>query len=253
MATVSTIEAGSEELSASQRLAKLAYLTIVGGSLLAVGSIVVLLYSIVSLFMFPEFCRQRIIRPFCTLILRIAGVRVMVDGAIIESRPCVYVSNHLSALDIFIVCSLGLPNTRYFMSVSTLKVIPMTIVGLATRVFYIAEQWEPIKRSKCFQRAERLLRQSGDNVYLTPEGRRNPNLAIQPFNKGAFHLAINLQRPIVALRIDLPPESNPRLGLAAKAGVARVSRICTFETAGLDVDSLLKLRDQVREAYLEGD
>ena len=60
---------------------------------------------------------------------------------------------------------------------------------------------------RCFQAAERVLRRTGDSVYLSPEGTRITGGTIGHFNKGTFHLATDLRVPIVPLFIDIPPET----------------------------------------------
>lgn len=233
------------------RILKLLWLLTVGFGTLVLGSIVTLIFGTVTLFQFPELYRQTVVRYFSKVILRIAGINVILEDRFHQEGPCVYISNHLSAFDIFIICSLGLPKTRYFMSVSTLKFLPMTIVGLVTKVFYIAEQTEPEKRIRCFETAELELSATNENVYLTPEGCRNNGRDIQQFNRGAFHLAIALQRPIVALYIDCPPECHPGLGLVASSGSIRVRCIEIIPTTGLTVEHVDELRDRVRSVYVK--
>jgi 1-acyl-sn-glycerol-3-phosphate acyltransferase len=229
---------------------KLLWLLTVGFGTLVVGSLLTLMLGILTVFQFPELYRQTIVRYFSKIILKVAGISVIAEGDFNQQQPCVYISNHLSGLDIFIICSLGLRNTRYFMSVSTLKFLPMTIVGLITKVFYIAEQTDPEKRTLCFKKAERELLVSNENVYLTPEGVRNNGRNIQRFNRGAFHLAIALQRPIVALFIDCPVECHPGFGIVASSGRIRVRCIEVVQTTELSINDVDALRDSVRNVYL---
>ena len=44
-------------------------------------------------------------------------------------RQTVYVSNHSSTLDLFVLVALGLPNTRFFLSGFLQKIVPLGIIA----------------------------------------------------------------------------------------------------------------------------
>ena len=64
------------------------------------------------------------------MVLSIWGVRYRVHG---EPQPAdvqtVYISNHTSTLDVFVLIALGLPRTRFFLSGFLKKLAPIGIVG----------------------------------------------------------------------------------------------------------------------------
>ena len=212
---------------------------------------VVTLFSLLTLFYFRNFTMVKLVAPFCRAILYLVGVRIRYFVPKFEFRQKVYICNHLSALDIFIMCGLGIPNTRYFMSVSTLKFPPLLLVGLCTGVFYVSEQANGKKRTQEFKKACNKLMITKESVMLTPEGFRNKGTEIQKFNKGSFHLATVLKCDIECFVIEYPPKSNPGLGLVAESGTINVRHIGTFSTANWSLDRLSENADMVRDHYLK--
>ena len=183
-------------------------------------------------------------------LLRLWGVRVVVEGEPLPTRQVVYVSNHTSALDVFVICALGLPRTRYFLSGGLRAVVPLGVIGALIGVFWTAPQSRPARRVALFQRAARTLARTGESVFLTPEGERVRTGRIGHFNKGGVHLAIALRAPLVPLFLDTPDEVDPGMGLVTGAGVVRVRVGAPIETSAWTVDELERRRDELRGVYV---
>ena len=126
----------------------------------------------------------------------------------------IYISNHTSTLDLFVLVALGLPNCRFFLSGFLKKIMPLGVISWMMGTFFTVPQDRPAERTRIFQRAERILRRTGESVYLSPEGARITTGQIGHFNKGAFHLATNLHVPIVPFFIAIPPGMDPGRGIA---------------------------------------
>ncbi len=184
--------------------------------------------------------------------LRIWGIRLEVH----QSRPfprsqTVYVANHTSTLDIFVIIALGLPRTRYFMKGYVRRYLPVGLVAFLTGTFFTVPQEYPDERRRIFKRAEQVLRRTGNSVFLTPEGKITLTGEIGPFNKGAFHLATNLRAPIVPFYIQIPRESDPRDGFKVPApGVVHVMFQEPISTASWNLQDLEQNRDRVRDAFV---
>jgi 1-acyl-sn-glycerol-3-phosphate acyltransferase len=164
-------------------------------------------------------------------ILRVYGIRIREHHAQpLPSVQTVFVSNHTSSLDLFILVALGLPNCRFFLSGFLRKLVPLGIISWLLGTFFTVPQDRPRERVTIFQRAERVLRRTGESVYLSPEGARVAAGQIGHFNKGAFHLATNLQAPIVPFYIRIPAEVDPRLGFDARPGTVDVFFLPAIET-----------------------
>ena len=131
--------------------------------------VLVLAFSLLTLFQARDLTMRYLVRPGAWLTLRVMGVKIAFHGRDrIPDEPVVMIANHISSYDLFAVCALGLPRTRYFLSTYTYIHLPLTLIGLCTGTFYIRGQEDPESRIHCFQRASRILRRTGDSVFLTP-------------------------------------------------------------------------------------
>ena len=106
------------------------------------------------------------------VILRLWGIRIRVH----QERPfpraqMVYISNHTSTLDLFVLVALGLPNTRFFLSGFLRKYIPLGILAQLMGTFFTVPQDRPAERVRIFQRADRILRKTR-RIGLSQPGRR---------------------------------------------------------------------------------
>ena len=161
----------------------------------------------------------------------------------------VYISNHPSTLDLFILIALGLPRTRFFLSGYLKAYLPIGLVAWLMGTFFTVTQDKPAERIRIFQRADRILKRTGESVYLSPEGQRVPGGAIGSFNKGAFHLAASLGVPIVPLYFDVPDAVSPGCGFDARPGIVRVHVLPPIETRHWRVADVPRHRDAVHALF----
>jgi len=166
-------------------------------------------------------------------------------------KQVMYVFNHPSTLDMFVLLSLGLPDSRYFLSGEVRKIVPVGVIATLMGTFFTPPQTKPAARTECFRNAESVLRHTGASVCLSPEGRRVTNGSIGSFNKGVFHLATNLKLPIVPLYIDIPPEVDPGKGWKVMPGTVHLHILPEISTAAWTLEALDNNREKVRSVYLE--
>jgi len=192
-----------------------------------------------------------IARRAAIAILGLYGVRVIVGQAQpFPSTQTIYVSNHTSTLDLFVLVALGLPNCRFFLSGFLRKLVPLGIIAWMMGTFFTVPQNRPAERRRIFARAERTLRRTRESVYLSPEGGRITTGQVGHFNKGAFHLATNLHVPIVPLFFEIPAETDPGRGYDARPGVIAVNVLPAIDTRGWRLDDLLLNTARVRELFV---
>ena len=131
----------------------------------------------------------------------IFGFRTRVENQhhLYVNQPCIYVVNHQSNLDIFTMAAL-FPYRTVVIGKKELKWLPL--FGL----FFIGSGNIVIDRSNRthalagLDAAAKHIKESGASVWIFPEGTRNRGAAeMLPFKKGAFHLAIKAQVPIVPI------------------------------------------------------
>jgi 1-acyl-sn-glycerol-3-phosphate acyltransferase len=220
-------------------------------SILTLGALVMLAAAIPTLFLARRFYSEVIGRGIGVAILGVWGVhyRVHRDGP--EPRgQVVYISNHTSTIDVFLLIALALPRARFFLSGFLRKVVPLGIIGYLIRIFWTVPQEFPERRRQIFARAARILRRTGDSVYLSPEGMRVTTGEIGHFNKGAFHLATSLRAPIVPIYFGIPAAINPGRGYEAKPGTIDVWFLPAIDTSDWRVEEVERNRDAVREVFL---
>jgi 1-acyl-sn-glycerol-3-phosphate acyltransferase len=218
---------------------------------MTLGALVMLLVALVTLFQARRFYSEVMAAWLGRMVLRIWGVEFRVHGTPQPvSTQTIYISNHSSTLDVFVLIGLALPRTRFFLSGFLRKLPPIGIVGYLIRIFWTVSQDFPEKRTQIFKRADRILRATGDSVYLSPEGMRVTTGEIGHFNKGSFHLATSLHAQIAPIYFSIPSAIDPGMGYAAKPGAIDLYFLPTIDTTSWELDDLELNRDAVRELFV---
>jgi len=193
-------------------------------------------------------------RLWARTLLAAAGARVTMHGLehARERSPCVFIANHQSIVDVWVMLTLGPPNTRF---VAKRELFRIPILGWALA----ATGCISIDRSNR-KRAIRSLHEAGEriragrSVVLFPEGSRSRDGRLAPFKKGAFHLALTAGVPVVPVAITGSFEVAPPGTLRVTSGPVEV-----FVERAIDVTPFLPddhegLRDAVQhtiEPYFE--
>jgi 1-acyl-sn-glycerol-3-phosphate acyltransferase len=220
--------------------------------ILCIGALAMIVVAIPTLFLARRFYSEVIGRAIGKSVLRLWGIRFSVHYvAPLPERQTVFVSNHNSTLDVFTLIAIKLPRARFFLSgFLKTKIPPLGIIGGIVRIFWTVPQEFPEQRRRIFQRAERILRRSGDSVYLSPEGMRVCNGEIGAFNRGSFHLATALGAPIVPIYFHIPPEINPGLGVNARPGHLDVYVLPAIDTSSWPIKDIHVNKERVRDLFV---
>jgi len=222
------------------------------GTLFTATAAVMTLVSVCTLFRSRRFCSEVLGRWLGNAALKACGVQMELHGEMkTPDVQSVFIMNHTSILDVFILLALGLPRTRFFLWGGLRKFPPIAVMGYITGIFFTPTQSRPDKRARCFQNAEKTLRRTGDSVLLSPEGFCVTVGGIARFNKGAFHLATNLKAPIVPIFISIPRHIDPGRGWAALPGIAHVYMNPPISTVDWKLEDLRRNKETVRELYVE--
>jgi len=218
--------------------------------LMTFGAVVLLVVAVFTLFRLPRLYREGIVGALGDLTLALWKVRVVThrDRPFPETQT-VYISNHTSTIDMFVLISLRLPNARFFLSGFLRKLLPLGLIGYLTGIFWTVPQSFPEKRVEIFKRAARTLRHTRESVYLSPEGERVTTGEIGPFNKGAFHLATDLKLPIVPLFIAIPGDIDPGTGLHPGSGTVHVYVKPAIDTSRWKLEDLIANKDRARTMF----
>ncbi len=241
-----------EYLSLGSR-SRIAWQAIAGFSVMTVGSIVTLLIATLTFFQLRSFYADYLIAPTAQMALRMAGVRFIIHNADrLTNSQNIYIANHASTLDVFILTAMRLPNTRFFLSGHLrYKFPPLGLLGIIAGVFWTVPQSYPQKRIAIFKRAERVLRKTGESVFLSPEGNQGKMGFIAPFNKGAFHLATNLAAPIVPMYFAIPVEVHPGWGYNFRPGIVDIYVQAPIATDAWTLANLDANRQRMQAYFVE--
>ena len=219
--------------------------------LLCLGSLLMLIVGVLTGFQTRRFYTEVLARGLSRIALGFYGVRIIEHRDFpFPSRQTVYISNHTSALDMFVLIALGFPNCRYFLSGFLRSMLPLWIIGWMIGIFWTAPQSQGKQRTMIFQSADRLLRKTGESVFLTPEGQ-----VTWVYNRGAFHLATSLKAPILPIYIFIPNEVDPGPwtngdGLDVRAGDIHVYYRPEIDSSSWSIADVSLNRDQVRSMYV---
>jgi len=219
-------------------------------AVMSVGAALMLIVAAATGFRLRRAYSERLAAPVGRILLAIFGVRFILHrDAPFPRRQVVYISNHTSTIDMFVLIALGLPNARFFLSGFLRKLIPLGIIGYLIGIFWTVPQEYPDERRRIFKRAARTLKRTGESVYLSPEGERITTGRIGHFNKGAFHLASDLHAPIVPMFLWIPRSMDPGKGLAARPGTVHVHIGSPIDTSAWREQDVERNRDLVRAHF----
>ena len=220
-------------------------------SVLCLSALVMTVVGIVTLFQARRLNAEVFAAWTGKIILRLSGLRLVIhQDRPLPSSQVIYISNHASTVDMFALIALGLPNTRFFLSGFLRWFVPMGVIGYLIGTFWTVPYKYPDKRRQIFQRADRVLRKTGESVYLSPEGSRVDTGEVGNFNRGAFHLATSLHVPIQPFYIRVDRHADPGRGWDVHPGEIHVFFKEPILTKGWRIEDLDKNRRAVRERFM---
>lgn len=221
---------------------------IVALGIVTLGALVMALVGVLTLFRTRRLQGEVLARWIGRACLWVWGVSLTEHGRDdLPKGQVVFVSNHTSSVDMFVLIALGLPNARFFLSGFLRKILPLWLLGELIGIFWTVPQDRPEERRTIFRRATETLRRTGESVYLSPEGMRITTGRIGAFNKGAFHLATELGAPIVPFYIRVPREVDPGLGIGIRPGTVEVHYGTPIETVDWKLEDLVANKERVRD------
>lgn len=140
-------------------------------------------------------------RIWAKIILVLSGTRVEVIGAenVLLGKPQIFMSNHQSDFDIFIVLGF-IPGQFRWIAKKELFKIPVFGSAMRNAGYIEIDRQNHESALKSLDIAAQKIRE-GKSVMTFPEGTRSRDGIIKPFKQGMFHLAIKAGVPIVPVSI----------------------------------------------------
>jgi HAD superfamily hydrolase (TIGR01490 family) len=182
--------------------------------------------------------------------LALAGIRLRVTGEqhLWSQRPAVFIFNHQSILDGFIVMKLLRQDVT---GVAKKEVAKQPGFGQFARLANMAfiDRGDTGKAKEALAPVVEKLR-DGYSIAISPEGTRSPTPRVGRFKKGAFHMAIQGGVPIVPIVIRNAGELFWRGSTLMRSGTIDVAVLPPISVADWDVAELDERVEEVRAQFV---
>ncbi len=188
-------------------------------------------------------------------ILFISGVKVKLSGFenIKGDGPFIFVSNHISQFDIATLQYI-LPVKAGFIFKKELAKIPLFGWQLLTGPHIMIDRSNPEKALKSIHKARQKMKTKKVSIILFPEGTRSKDGQLQPFKRGAFHLASQVNYPIIPVTIRDSDKLLPKGSLKINKGTVTVIisepvQTINTETRNDELELMGKVKDIISANY----
>ena len=184
-------------------------------------------------------------------VLGIAGIRVVVKGgeAFEGRRTRIFLLNHSSQIDLFIMASVMPPGGT---PIGKREFFLIPFLGWAWWCLdLLTVDRSNLDRAKVsFAQAAKRLTERQDTVLIAPEGTRSKTGRLGPFKMGAFHLAAQVDAPLIPVVIRGAAACQPMGQILVDPGIVVVEVLPEIPTDDFGDGDLHKRRDEVRAIYL---
>ncbi len=208
------------------------------------------LYVLLSLVLSPKTLHPYA-RLVCLGVLVTAGQRFEIRGPFpaLERGPYLYVFNHGSMLDTFALIG-AIP--EFVAAVGKAEQFDVPLWGTVLRRWGVV----PVQRDDLEEAIESLnaaglVYSTGQSLLISPEGTRSEDGRLGPFKKGPFHLARQLDAPIVPLLITGAHRAKRRGSWLLRPGRITLEVGTLVTNPATAFDSVEALRDEVRARFVQ--
>ena len=188
-------------------------------------------------------------------ILFISGVKVKTTGLenLSGEGPFIFVSNHISQFDI-IGLQYTIPVKSGFVFKKELARIPLFGWQLMTGPHIIIDRSNAENALKSIHKARHKMKTKSVSMILFPEGTRSKNGELQQFKRGAFHLAGQVNYPIIPVTIRDSDKLLPKGSLKIIRGTINIQfsppiQTTKVETRNDELELMGKVRDIISANY----
>ena len=191
-----------------------------------------------------------LLRLWGQTMLRISGITYETQGAehLHTDAMKVVTFNHGSLIDAYLVTAIMPPA-----SVAAIKreALYYPVVGLTLYLlgFLLIDRGTGGRSRKVMDRASARMACEHLAVFLAPEGTRHPTVPLLRFKKGAMHLAVASQAPVVPMLIDGAFELHGPGRLTSTPGHVIIRFLPARPTLGLSADSVGAETESLRAHY----
>jgi 1-acyl-sn-glycerol-3-phosphate acyltransferase len=199
----------------------------------------------------PRLRTGRWFRRLGCMVTRIGAWRITITGRehIDTNQVYVIVSNHQSLADIPLLSHLKL-DTKWLAKVELFRV-PLFGWMLRMAGDVPVDRAAPRQGARALLQCAKYLRQRCSVVFF-PEGGRSPDGEVQPFNEGAFQLAIREQVPILPVVVEGTGKALPsQTWVWGNSRDIQLRVLEAIPVEGRGVKESAALRDAVRQKIVD--
>lgn len=192
-------------------------------------------------------------RLWYPLFVGLGRIRMEVEGAVPDrsAGPFVVAVNHQSNLDVPVLMR-ALPFAVRFVAKRELYWIPLFGWYLYAAGYIAIDRRDRERSIVSMRRAGETMRRRRVSIVVFPEGTRTHEGEVKPFKKGAFHLAIEAQAPILPVSIEGSWRTMHRSGMTVRPGTIRLRIHEPIPTAGLRAEDVPALLAATRDRIVSG-
>ncbi|HBU48063.1 MAG TPA: hypothetical protein DEB46_07100 [Myxococcales bacterium] len=180
------------------------------------------------------------------LCLWVCGHRWRFHGASLPTHQAIFVANHSSTVDTFLMPSLFPSRTSV---IAKKEIIWFPIIGQLVWLagFLLIDRQNPTRSAASLQQLAMRITQDRINLWLMPEGTRSRDGQLARFKTGFVHLAVATRLPVVPIVLHDTYQLWPAGTLQCRAGEVIVEVLPTIDTGGWQTDDARQLASMVRE------
>lgn len=187
-------------------------------------------------------------------LVKVFSIRVDIEGTEIfnslKGKNFIIVANHQSSLDMFPLLKVTPPTTT-FLAKRELLLAPL--FGVSAWLFGVVF----VKRGNA-KRARDVMAWISKkvidkkiNLWIFPEGTRSQTGTLLPFKKGAFHLALEAQLPIVPLVVSDYRSIFNKANKTFTSGIISGKFLPPISTEGFTMNDVSEVTENVRQKMLQ--
>jgi 1-acyl-sn-glycerol-3-phosphate acyltransferase len=198
-----------------------------------------------------------VITPFfCRLIIMSVGMKVEMKGLDrVKDKQAIFMYNHNSFFDIFILPLTKLKNMRYIFTEKALGILGLRLANYGNEALLLPSLTQNAKlnnqRDQKFKEFSNLLKTTNISILTAPEGQHTFEHRIDIFNDGVFIMATESQVDIIPVFIQIAKDNNPFQGYRFKSGTIIIEFMEPIKTIDWKIEQLEQNKKSVRDIFVK--
>ncbi|GLJ49964.1 hypothetical protein SUGI_1062600 [Cryptomeria japonica] len=184
------------------------------------------------------------------MLMWILGNSIEIRGAEYSNLKAIYVSNHASPLDIFLIMWLTPTGT---VGIAKKEIIWYPLFG---QLYVLAnhlriDRSNPTAAIESMKKAARTIVEKDLSLVIFPEGTRSKTGRLLPFKKGFVHMAIQSRRPIVPIVLTGTHLAWKKNSLHVRPAPLTVTYLPPISTEDWTTDKVDEYVEMLHSLYVE--